>query len=137
MHNRSIALSLLISLILCFGVCSCANHPSKKTVLQMIENNQAGLFQIESQQELRDTFENMLDCIVEYLDANNGYRYNKESEEFKIIKERLDHYNVRFIDSFSRFKPEYSFNTGDRGKWAELFALMQIMEEQRLTTSSN
>lgn len=103
----------------------------------MIENNQNGLLQIQTQQELSDSFKNMLDCIVEYLDANEGYRYDKESEEYKIIKDHLDRYNVSYIDAFSRFKPEYHYNTGDKDKWVKLFVLMQIMEEQRFTTSSN
>lgn len=137
MQNGRIFSWFLLSLILSFGVCSCANHPNKKTIIQMINNGYDGLYRIETQQELKESYENLLDDIVEYLDANGGYRYDKESEEFKMIKEQFDLYNVSYIGSFSRFRPEYNYNTGDRDKWVELFVIMQLMEENRLTTVSN
>lgn len=137
MRNGRIISWFLLSLTLSLGVCSCTNHPNKKTIIQMIDNGRDGLYRIETQQELKESYENLLDCIVEYLDANGGYRYDKESEEFKMIKEQFDLYNVSYIGSFSRFRPEYNYNTGDKDKWVELFVIMQLMEEHRLTTSSN
>lgn len=82
MQNGRIFSWFLLSLILSFGVCLCANYPNQKTIIQMINNGQDGLFRVETQQELKESYENLLDDIEEYLDANGGYRYDKESEEF-------------------------------------------------------
>lgn len=117
MRNGRIISWFILSLILSFGVCACLNYPNKKTIIQMINNGRDGLYRIETQQELKESYENLLDDIVEYLDANGGYRYDKESEEFKMIKEQFDLYNVSYIGSFSRFRPGYNYNTGDRDKW--------------------
>lgn len=36
----------------------------------------------------------------------------------------------------SWFRPEYNYNTRNRDKWVELSVIMQLMEENRLTTAS-
>ena len=70
MRNGRIISWFLLSLTLSLGVCSCTNHPNKKTIIQMIDNGRDGLYRIETQQELKESYENLLDCIVEYLDDN-------------------------------------------------------------------
>ena len=132
LNNKCHIWIIPIILLVCV-LFSCSHLLHRKNIITLIENDKETLYSLDSPEELRDTFLDLLEQIKSYLDSDNGFRYKEEDDDYNTIMESFNLYNVTYISSLSRFKPEYNWNTGDKEQIAYVLAMMQIMEKRALT----
>ena len=135
MKNRNI-LNKLVVIMIFMGLFSCGSHSPNVNVIKIIEGTEKHLYETSSLEELEKMHYDLLDNIKNYLDnEHDGYRYVDKSEDFEVIMERFDRYNITYCGALSKYNPELDWNKGDKKKIAHVIALMKVMENRALTSS--
>ena len=132
LNNKSHIWIVPLVLLVCI-LFSCSHQLRRTNIITLIENNNQTLYLVDSPEELKSTFLDLLEQIKSYLDSDNGFRYKEEDDDYNQIMERFKLYNVAYATALGRYKPEYNWDTGDKEQFAYLLALMQRMEEIALT----
>lgn len=135
MKNRNI-LSIFAVVIIIMGLLSCSFQSPNVNLIKIIEGTEKHLYETSSIEELEKMHYDLIENIQNYLDnEHNGYRYVDKSEDYNIVMERFNRYNIIYCGALSKYNPELDWNTGDKKKIAYVIALMKNMENHALTSS--